>query len=122
MVDMQATKLSHLPHSPALLPAGTPTCLVISSALIMRVMMNKLLALFSLYSSSVNSQHVYLAHGIWKDKYIKQQNFNKYGSVGLTSGCLWERGCRNVALPTFLLLLVTEHWNKQLLDIFFKNY
>lgn len=97
-----------------------PTHLVIILPLIMKVLISKLLALFFLYSSSVNTQRIYLAHRIWKDKYIKQQNPNKYGSVGLTSGWSWERGSGNVALPTFLLLLITKHWNKRVLDIFLK--
>lgn len=84
----------------------------------MRVLLNKLLALFLLCSSAVNSQHVYLAHRTWKDKYIKQQNLNKQTCHLVVHG---KEALANVALPTFLLLLVTEDWNKQGLNGFWKT-
>lgn len=64
-------------HCTAHFPPGAPTRLLILLALVMRVLLNKILALFLLCISAVDSQHIYLAHRIWKDKYIKQQNLNK---------------------------------------------
>lgn len=108
---LHATKLSLLHHFRVFSPTGSPVCLVMFLSLIMRVQFNKLLALFYQSNCSVNSQQVYLTCRIWKDKYIKHQNLNKYCLEGLTSGYPWERGSRKIALPTFLLLLVIEHWN-----------
>lgn len=108
---LHATKLSLLHHFTVFSPTGSPVCLVMFLSLIMRVQFNKLLALFYQSNCSVNSQQVYLTCRIWKDKYIKHQNLNKYCLEGLTSGYPWERGSRKIALPTFLLLLVIEHWN-----------
>lgn len=108
---LHTTKLFLLHHFTVFSPTGPPVCLVMFLALIMRVQINEL-ALFLQSNYSVNSQQVYLACRIWKDKYIKHRNFeSKYCSEGLTSGYPWERGSRKVALPTFFLLLLIEHWN-----------